>query len=278
MMKKITELLNSLKSALKVANVYDKNIMRYASSLSFHTMLSLLPILMVSLSIFMQMPSFKAYYEKIKTFIFANLLPTHQDTLSSYIEQFLANSVGLGITGFAAVIFTSVMFFSEFEGVICNISGAKKRSFFASLSTYWTLMTLAPVGLGGSFYVSGVLQNLLNQTELTRWINLLAILPYLIIWAIFAVTYAVSINREISAKAIMIASFITSVFWWILKILFVQYVFYNKTYLSIYGSFSVLLFFLLWIYISWILFLYGVKVCVFLNDKKDRQEAEQGTK
>ncbi|MBQ7270996.1 MAG: YihY/virulence factor BrkB family protein, partial [Campylobacter sp.] len=96
--------------------------------------------------------------------------------------------------------------------------------------------------------------------------------------AIFAVTYAVSINREISAKAIMIASFITSVFWWILKILFVQYVFYNKTYLSIYGSFSVLLFFLLWIYISWILFLYGVKVCVFLNDKKDRQEAEQGTK
>ena len=72
MMKKITELLNSLKSALKVANVYDKNIMRYASSLSFHTMLSLLPILMVSLSIFMQMPSFKVYYEKIKTFIFAN--------------------------------------------------------------------------------------------------------------------------------------------------------------------------------------------------------------
>lgn len=269
--------MKKLKKLAEILKIYDKNLTEYAASLSFHTLLSLLPILMLSFAIFTKMPSFSEYYAKIKTFIFSNLMPSNQEIFSAQIESFLQNSDSLGVAGLIAIIFTSFMFFIDFETIIRKISNAPKRGFFRSLSSYWTLLTLAPLGLGGSFYVSGILQNLLNQNEITSWINLALILPYLIIWAIFAVVYAVCINLEISAKNILIASFISSICWNILKFGFIQYAFYNKTYLSIYGSFSVLLFFFVWIYLGWILFLYGVKICVFLNEK-DRQNAQNSGK
>ncbi|CZE48716.1 YihY/virulence factor BrkB family protein [Campylobacter geochelonis] len=253
--------------------IYDKELMHYAASLSFHTMLSLIPVLLLSLSIFTQLPSFDEYYAKIKEFIFSNLLPTHQDMLSGYIEQFMSNSVSLGILGFGAIIVTTMLFFGDYEYVINKILKTKARGFWQGISTYWTLITLAPLGLGFSFFLTTKFQNLLNQTEYTSWINIISVLPYFIIWAIFAVTYTISINGEISTKNILISSFIASFAWDFSKFAFVQYAFYNKTYTSIYGSFSVLLFFFLWIYISWIIFLYGFKIYGVLN-QKNRQNSQ----
>lgn len=247
-----------------VMKIYDKNLMHYAASLSFHTLLSIIPVLFITLSIFTKMPSFEKYYGKIKEFIFSSLLPSNQAMITSYVEQFLQNSLGLGVLGFLAVIFTSMMFFGDYEYVINRIMDTKPRGFWRNLSLYWTLLTLAPLGLGASFYLSGVIQEAINS--LTTAINFLAIFPYIIIWSIFAITFVISINKEMSAKSILISSFIASFAWNISKVFFVEYARYSTTYLSIYGSFSVLLFFFVWIYLSWIIFLHGVKMCKILDD------------
>ena len=182
--------------------IKDKELMHYASSLSFHTMLSLIPILLISLSIFTNLPSFDVYYTKIKGFIFSSLLPSHQDVLSGYIEKFLQNTVSMGVTGFVVVLFTSMMFFMDYEYIINKILKAKPRSFWQSLSSYWTLITLAPLGLGVSFFISGKLQLALNSSEYTSWINFLAIFPYLIIWALFFTTYMISASKQLSVKTV----------------------------------------------------------------------------
>lgn len=100
----------------------------------------------------------------------------------------------------------------DFENIISKITGAEKRGFFRSLSSYWTLITLAPLGLGLSFYISGILQNLLDSNDFTKWINLLSIFPYIIVWAIFAVVYSISINLETKTRNIILSSFIASIF------------------------------------------------------------------
>lgn len=66
----------------------------------------------------------------------------------------------------------------------------------------------------------------------------------------------------------MISSFLTLSVLSITKNLFVYYIVYNKTYSTIYGSLSTFLFSFLWIYISWIIYLYGVKFCHRLNTKE----------
>lgn len=246
---------------------YDKDLMHFAASLSFYTMLSIIPLLLLSFTIFTELPSFEEYLDRIKGFIFESLLPSHQEAISQYLEQFLSNSLNLGIIGFVAIIFSTTVFFDNYKYIVIKLTNCAPSSFWQDFSKYWTLITLAPLGLGLSFYLSAKFQILLNQTELTRWINLAMILPYIIIWMIFSIVYKISINKQTSNKFILIASFVTSLAWNISKFAFVQYTFYNKTYTSIYGSFSIILFFLLWIYISWIIFLYGFKIYTILDEK-----------
>ncbi|QCD52330.1 MULTISPECIES: YihY family inner membrane protein [unclassified Campylobacter] len=264
---------DDLKAYIKIAfSIKDKQLLHYASSLSFHTMLSIIPVLLISFSIFTQMPSFSVYYGKIKEFIFSSLLPSNQEMITEHIETFLQNSSALGVLGLGAIIFTSIMFFMDYEYVINKIMKSEGRNFWSSLSVYWTLITLAPIGLGLSFYLSNMLQNLLNSNSYTNWINFLSIFPYLIIWAIFCITYLISVSRPIAIRNALFSSFIASLIWYFGKNIFVFYAVNNKTYLSIYGSFSVVLLFFLWVYVSWIIFLYGVKLCSFLEQRDKAKE------
>ena len=249
----------------------DKQLFHFAASLSFHTLLSIIPIIFVSLCIFTTMPSFKEYYTKIKEFIYSNLLPSQN--ISQYLDQFLNNSSSLGIMGVVAILFTSLLFFIEYEYAISTICNIQKRKFWQGLSNYWTLITLMPLGLGLSFWLSSSIHGLLKSNEYTSWINFLAIFPYIIIWGIFAITYLISINRNFSITSIAIGSFISSLAWSISKWLFIEYSFYNKTYASIYGSFSIVLFFILWIYISWIIFLHGIKLCHAIENSKLKKQS-----
>ena len=243
----------------------DKDLLHYASSLSFHTILALIPILLISLSIFTKLPSFKKYYELIKHFIFSSLIPSQQETISAYIDKFLDNTLNMGIIGFIFVIYVSVMFFMDYEYIVSKIFKTKPKSFWQSISTYWTLVTLLPMGIGVSFFVSNKIQHLLSSYHYTSWINILIILPFFIFWMLFFIMYMISINTKVDTKIVLLSSFIASTIWYISKTAFIYYVSYNKTYTSIYGSFSTIMFFFIWIYFSWVIYIYGLKVCYLLN-------------
>ena len=87
-------------------------------------------------------------------------------------------------------------------------------------------------------------------------------------WLIFYSLFKFSVNKKIDNKAAIISSLLTFIVLTITKNLFIYYVIYNKTYTTIYGSLAILLFTFFWIYISWIIYLYGIKMCHKLNIKK----------
>lgn len=264
------EKLKNFIGYFKKAN--NPDLLHYASSLSYHTILSTIPLLLISLSIFMNIPSFSEYFDKLKDFVISLLAPAHKDVVLGYLETFLQNTIKMGVMGFIVVLFVTIMFFKDYEGIINKIMDVKPRSFWQSLSAYWTLITLAPIGLVASFYLSNIIQNFLNSSNYTSWINFLTIFPYLVVWALFFTIYMISSNTKLSFKSGLISSFVASLVWYLSKNLFVYYVAYNKTYLTIYGSFSILLFFFIWIYTSWVIFLYGVRLCYLLNQKESQKE------
>ncbi|MDR0579918.1 MAG: YihY family inner membrane protein [Campylobacteraceae bacterium] len=253
-----------------ILRINDKDLMTYASSLSFHTILSVIPVLLITFSIFTKMPSFEEYYETIKSFIFNSLMPSQSEMISEYIDKFLGNTLQMGVLGLVTVLIVSMMFFKDYETIFNKIMHVPSRSFWQSLSTYWTLTTLTPILLGISFYLSKILQDFLNSQGYD--INFLAVFPYLLIWALFFTIYMISSNAKISLYAGGISSFLASLVWYMSKTIFVFYVTYNKTYLTIYGSFSIVLFFFIWIYCSWIIFLYGVKICYILHSREQEKK------
>ncbi len=261
-----------------IALMVDKELTLYAASLSYYTIFTIVPLLLITLTIFTSLPSFQEQYETIKTFIFQNLIPVHSDTVTNHLDSFLANSGKLGAIGLIMIIAAALLFFQNFEYIVSKIFKTRQRTFWESITTYWTLLTLTPMALVASFYISGKVHTILNSSDIiSGWINVMALLPYLIIWALFFLIFKIASVEGVLTKAAALSSFIIAIVWSIAKSGFISYVVLNKSYATIYGSFSSLLFFLLWIYVSWIIFIYGLKLCYLINCKYCNSSSNEKT-
>ena len=255
-----------------LSELFSDRLSYYSASLSYYTLFSIIPLLVIILSIFTNLPIFDDVYKEIHSLIFENLMPTNSKEVLTYINTFVENSGKLGMVGVVYVLFASMMFFKNYDYIVNDIFECKRRSFWSSISVYWTLITLTPIMLVLSFYISTKLQIHLDRHQLTDGIHLLQILPFFIIWSTFFLTYKISATVHVSIKSAGISSFIASLVWYLAKSGFIFYVLHNKTYMSIYGGLSTLLFFFLWIYISWAIFLHGLKFCHLLDDNDEIEE------
>jgi len=252
--------------------LFQDKLSYYSASLSYYTLFSIIPLFVIVLSIFTNLPIFEDIYKSIQSVIFESLMPTHSKEVLTYINSFVENSGKLGMVGVIYVLFASMMFFKNYDYIVNDIFETERRGFWSSVTVYWTLVTLTPIMLVLSFYLSTQVQELLDQHTLTSGLHTLTILPFMIIWSIFFLSYKISANTYVSNKAAGISSFIASLAWYLAKMGFIFYVMHNKTYLSIYGGFSILLFFFLWIYISWAIFLHGLKFCHLLEEDEEINE------
>jgi len=246
-------------------DLFDDKLGHYASSLSWSTLFSLIPLLVIMLSIFTSMPLFDSVYQNIEKLIFSNLMPTDSKIIMTHINNFIASTDKLGYIGAIYVTFAVLMFFKNYDFIVNDIFDVPSRSIWQALKTYLLLLFIIPLLLGSSFYLSNFIQGYLDKNSITSIIHLYSFLPYLIIWMMFYITYQLSANIHVDTQAAIISSFIASLIWYMGKSTFVFYVVHNKTYASIYGSISTLLFFFLWIYISWAIFIHGLKFCDLLN-------------
>ena len=252
-----------------LGDLFDDKIGHYASSLSWSTLFSIIPLLVIMLWVFTTLPLFDSVYQKIETLIFSNLLPTDSKEVMSYINTFMKNSYKLGYVGAFYVTFAAIMFFKNYDYIVNDIFNVPSRTVFSAVKTYLLLLIIIPTMMAASFYLSSFIQSYLDKNSITSSIHLLYFLPYFIVWMVFYVLYQASANLRITVSAAMISSFITSLIWYLSKSAFVFYVLHNKTYASVYGSISTLLFFFLWIYISWAIFLHGLKFCDLLNRNEE---------
>lgn len=255
---------------LFILAMFDRDITVYASSLSFYTIFTVVPLLIISLSLIANVPVFNEQYSKIQLFIFDNIMPVQTEAIAGYLDSFFKNSVQLGMIGFITMIVSSMLFFQNFEHIVEKIFHAPQRGIWEAITTYWTLITLTPIALIISMSLKAYLQANITGFAL----NALSIFPFLLLWGIFFLIYKIAVNANVSPKAAAISSFIVAVVWGLAKNSFVHYVFYNKTYTTMYGSLSSLIFFFLWIYVSWIIVIYGMKLCYLIHRADQRRDTQ----
>jgi membrane protein len=247
------------------ADLFDTKLGHYASSLSWSTLFSIIPLLVIMLWVFTSLPMFDSIYVQIQDFIFSNLMPVHSKEVMAYMNSFIQSTDKLGFMGIIYVLFAVFMFFKNYDYIVNDIFASPNRNFYKASKTYLFLLIILPLLMGFSFYLSVFLQGYLDKFHITSFIHLYLFLPYFIVWTVFYLAYQLSPNVKIEASSALISSFIASLVWYGSKSAFVFYVLHNKTYESIYGNISILLFFFLWIYISWAIFIHGLKFCDLLN-------------
>lgn len=239
--------------------VADKELSFYAASLSFYTIFAIVPLLLIFFSIFINLPNFQSQVEQIRDLILSNILPTHTEVISQYLDTFMQNSSSLGMMGLGYTLVASIMFFRNYEYIAAKMFNSKPRKFFDSLVMYWTMITLFPIALAFSIYFSTEVQKTLKDTADLSIV--LDFVPYLITWAIFFLLFKLSANKPLKLLSLLASSVLTTAVWLLTKWGFVYYVFYNQTYKSVYGPISIFLFLMLWIYVSWFVILYGMRFC-----------------
>lgn len=232
-----------------------------AASLTFTTLLALIPLLAIGLTVFSAFPAFSEYSLKFKSFILANLVPEASGkVITIYLRQFSDNAGKLTALGIGGLIITALLLMFTIEDAFNHIWGVPKaRKILARTLIYWTTLTLGPLLLGVALSINTALfghEGLLSALPLLDW--LLEHLGSLIFNVLgLALLYAIVPNCYVPPRHALIAAAVVALLLQGMQALFTFYIQQFTTYTLIYGAFASFPILLLWLYLCWSLILGG---------------------
>ncbi len=242
-----------------IKELLDPKLSFYAASMSWATLFFIIPLLVITLSVIIYTPLFSQFYQKIHTLIANSLVPTSSQQIMQLLDTFTANSYQMGYIGTLYVIVAAILFFRDFDYIVNDIFGRKRRGFFKALFIYGFMLMLIPISTALSIWLFTLLQSKIHFAPI--------FLQFIIAWFTIFIIYKVAPKEHIGFDVAAQSSFITTLVWHIAKSIFLFYILYNKTYTTIYGTISIIMFTFLWIYISWTIFLHGLQLCKMLQDE-----------
>lgn len=246
-------------------NLFDDELTYYAASLSFYTISTILPLLIIVFSLIPRLENFDEYYADLKSLMLEHLLPVQTEAITDYIDTFIANSTQLGIISLSITLFISLLFFINFSYVVNTVFKAKEQGYVKTFVTYLLLVIFVPIGLLISFYLTSTISHFITMLTGQKIIEVSTLLPYIIEWSLFFLIYKIAPNVYVYYKSAAISAFIATLIWSSSKAVFVYYIFYAKATSTLYGPLAIIIFSLTWVYLSWIIFVYGLRLCYLIN-------------
>lgn len=246
-----------------------------ASGLAFASLLAIVPLVSVIISIITIFPLFTKFIELTQDYIFTNFIPTSRHLIQKYFQDFVNQATHLPTIGIIFLVFTAITLIVMVEHTLNYIWGAPKRKKkFVTWLIYWLVLLFAPIFIGLSIFISSYVFSLSwfagTANKLGLMIPLLASLPLLINTTIFSALYIVVPNVKVNIRDGILGGVVASLLFEAAKKGFSFYIKHFPSYKYIYGTLATVPIFLVWIYISWVIVLYGALVthARYLQTKK----------
>ena len=243
----------------------EEHLPQVAGSLTFTTVLALVPLLTIALAIFTAFPLFTTLRTSLDAYFIQNLMPKLiANTILGYLNQFAAKSTGLSAIGAIALIITAIAMMSTIDRVFNRIWRVQRaRPIVQRVLVYWAIVTLGPVLIGFSISVTSHLFVATNGVVLKT--SLIGAIFYTLIsifltTVAFTLLYVVVPNRAIDWRDAMWGGLLAGVVLEFAKRLFAIYIVKFPTYTMVYGSVAAVPIFLIWIYLFWMITLSGALV------------------
>ena len=127
-----------------------------ASSLTFTTLLALVPLFALGLAVFAAFPMFGKFQDTIQRWLIDSLVPESiARQVMGYMTQFSRKASRLGAVGFVAVMFTAVSLMVTIERTLGQIWRVEQQRPLAQrVLLYWSAISLGPLLLGASLAIS----------------------------------------------------------------------------------------------------------------------------
>ncbi|MBE0532746.1 MAG: YihY family inner membrane protein [Rhodospirillales bacterium] len=238
---------------------------RMAASLSYTSLLAIVPLTAIGFSMLAAFPVFEGIRYQFQDILFSNFLPQSADTLKDYFDRFVENAARLTAFGIVGLAVTAVLLLGTIEADLNAIFRVgRARALAPRLLVFWALITLGPLLLGASFSLSTYF------FALTRWVGadavsgsiaiLSGIVPTVIMIVALTLCYWVVPNRRIRPQDAVLGGLVAGVLFSLLRAGFGFYVANFPTYQHVYGAVSAVPIFLIWMYLSWAVVLLGASL------------------
>src|SRR5688500_970631 len=247
---------------------------RTAAALSFTTVLGLVPLFTVAFLYVARYPLFERWLSALARFLVRHLLPGSGAAIRPYLDEFTAKAANLQGIGILIVVITAVLLMATIENEINAIWGMRgRRSLFRRIFVFGLGITLGPLAIGEAVYSTNLLLEAPLAFEIVTTPEASALgTPIAIALAtlFFTLLYAILPARRVPLRSALVGGLVAALAFEAAKRGFVLYVTNVPTYQRVYGAVALLPLFLVWIFVSWIVVLFGAAVTATLVEGRAR--------
>ncbi len=248
-----------------------------AGSLTYTTLLSLVPLLTVVLAISTAFPVFEDAMSALQDFIVENVLPDTPglDVVSAQITSFTSNAGRLTAIGIGGFLVTSVMLMLTIDNALNRIFRVqRRRPILQNVFVYWAVITLGPLLIGGSLSATYfALRRSFGALQLDLVADaLLGVTPFVLTCIALTLLYGVVPARCVDWRHALLGGVVAGVAFELAKRGFAVYLARVPTYTLIYGTFATIPIFLVWLYMSWLVVLTGAVFTAMLPAMRSKPE------
>ena len=239
-----------------------------ASSLTFTTLIALVPLVTVMLAVFSAFPMFAGFQRALETYFLQSLVPEGiAKPVLGALTQFAAKAARLGAVGLVVLVLTALALMLTIDRALNAIWRVRRpRSIARRVLVYWTALTLGPLLLGVSLsltpYVLTASKSVVGALPGGVGV-LLNLLEFVLLAAGMAGLFHYVPNTEVRWRHALAGGVFVSVGLELAKRVLAWYVGLVPTYSAVYGAFATLPIFLLWIYLGWVIVLWGAVVAAY---------------
>ncbi len=240
-----------------------------AGSLTFTTLISLVPLATVGLAVFSVFPAFQRLEAGLQKWLVNSLVP---DTIArpvlQYLTQFAGKAGQLGWTGAAVLLVTALALVLTIDRKLNDIWRVRRpRPLAQRVLVYWAALTLGPLLLGGSLSLTSyaISANKGLVGALPGGLKLVFDgLEFLLVWVGLALLYRHVPNTRVPWAHALAGSGAAALGVELAKGLLAWYVGRVPTYSAVYGTFATVPILLVWLYVLWVVVLLGAVVTAYL--------------
>jgi membrane protein len=260
-------------AVLTVEGFVRSEVFLLSAALTFQVTFALVPLLVVMLAVFKAVGGLSNVGKGVQEFLVRYITPQADGELVERINGFVSNinAAAIGVVGFAVLLYTSLSLLHTIEKAFNKIWGVKStRTVLRRFTVYWALLTVSPILLAASLAMS----TFVTSHGLYRWLTAhvpffgaaaLVLAPFVLAWVLFTAVYVSIPNTRVRFRAALAGALVSGTAWEAMKSVYFWYNSKVVTTYALYGSLGTIPVFLLWIYLSWIIVLFGAEVAFALQ-------------
>lgn len=239
-----------------------------AMSLSYTTLLSLVPLLAVSFSVLKAFGSDKVIGPFLATVL--QPLGSSAPELAARILEFVSNiKVGvLGAVGIALLFYTVIALMQKIESVFNGIWRVHHlRELSTRLAMYLSVLMVGPVlvlaamGLTATLISTSLVTGVLHHSPISGALSVVAWLVPLLMWVgVFTFIYAFVPNTRVRFSSALAGGVVAAITWNGIGLAFGSLIASSTQYTAIYSAFASLVLFMVWLQVAWMIVLLGASV------------------